>query len=228
MSHIILLGDSIFDNKSYVGILVPDVRNQVSRLLPKDSKATKLAIDGDVISGIDNQLKKIPSDATHLFVSIGGNDALGNIDILTKKVNVASEAFIALHEIKIGFEIAYSNMLKKVLEFGLPTTVCTIYYPRFDSLNLDRVSDYIENFEKKYDERNNIQRSTMSALAVYNDSIFKVAFENNTPVIDLRVLCNDEADFANPIEPSVNGGEKMAKMMTNIVNNNQTGVLVYS
>jgi hypothetical protein len=30
------------------------------------------------------------------------------------------------------------------------------------------------------------------------------------PLIDLRLICNDDADFANPIEPSVQGGAKIA------------------
>ncbi|WP_167858623.1 hypothetical protein [Methylobacterium nonmethylotrophicum] len=29
-------------------------------------------------------------------------------------------------------------------------------------------------------------------------------------LLDLRVVCGADADFANPIEPSVQGGEKIA------------------
>ena len=31
------------------------------------------------------------------------------------------------------------------------------------------------------------------------------------PVSDLRLVCDDPADYANPIEPSVRGGGKIAR-----------------
>ena len=38
------------------------------------------------------------------------------------------------------------------------------------------------------------------------------------PLIDLRVLCDDDKDFANPIEPSCIGGMKIAKTINKITN----------
>ena len=45
MAHIVLLGDSVFDNAAYVPG-DPDVRTQLQEKLPKKWKATLLAIDG--------------------------------------------------------------------------------------------------------------------------------------------------------------------------------------
>ena len=45
MPHIVLLGDSIFDNASYTSG-GPDVISQVREILLKDWKATLLAVDG--------------------------------------------------------------------------------------------------------------------------------------------------------------------------------------
>jgi hypothetical protein len=47
MPHIVLLGDSILDNASYTSG-GPDVISQVREILPKDWKATLLAVDGAV------------------------------------------------------------------------------------------------------------------------------------------------------------------------------------
>lgn len=77
MSHIVLLGDSILDNRAYTegG---PDVVSQVQELLPLGSHATLLAVDGSTTEDIPSQVQHIPSDATHLVLSVGGNDAIMN------------------------------------------------------------------------------------------------------------------------------------------------------
>ncbi|VTR99753.1 Lipase OS=Neosynechococcus sphagnicola sy1 GN=DO97_08710 PE=4 SV=1 [Gemmata massiliana] len=75
MSHVVLLGDSIFDNARYVPDR-PPVIEQVRRGLPPDWKATLVAVDGHTVTGIATQLPRVPADATHLVVSVGGNDAL--------------------------------------------------------------------------------------------------------------------------------------------------------
>src|SRR4051812_42542033 len=77
--HVVLLGDSIFDNHRYV-IPGGDVLTQVRAQLPHRATATLRAVDGAVTAGLSAQLRDLPADATHLFVSIGGNDALQNAD----------------------------------------------------------------------------------------------------------------------------------------------------
>src|SRR5688572_29365747 len=79
--HLVLLGDSIFDNGYYVpgG---PSVLEHVRRLLPQAWQATLLAVDGAKIDSVYRQLERLPADATHLILSIGGNNALwfaGNV-----------------------------------------------------------------------------------------------------------------------------------------------------
>src|SRR3712207_9595404 len=81
MNHVVLLGDSIFDNAAYVGG-APDVVRQVRQRLPHGSKATLRAVDGSTTPDVREQLRDLPADATHLIVSAGGNDALGHIDFL--------------------------------------------------------------------------------------------------------------------------------------------------
>ena len=75
--HLILLGDSTLDNKSYTrgGLAVED---HIEAQLEEDSAVTLLAEDGDVTSGIVRQLRHLPSSATQLVLSVGGNDALGH------------------------------------------------------------------------------------------------------------------------------------------------------
>jgi hypothetical protein len=76
MPHVVLLGDSIFDNAAYVrgG---PDVVRQLREMLPAGWSATLLAVDGAVTRSVPAQIARLPADATHLVLSVGGNDALG-------------------------------------------------------------------------------------------------------------------------------------------------------
>ena len=76
-----------------------------------------------------------------------------------------------------------------------------------------------------------IQEMTMAAETVFNDIITYEIFKRKIPLIDLRVLCDDDKDFANPIEPSCIGGMKIARIINKITNdhnfdNNTCGVYV--
>jgi hypothetical protein len=79
----------------------------------------------------------------------------------------------------------------------LPTTLCTIYNGHFP----DR----------------DFQRLASTALRIFNDAILRVAFENALNVIDLRLVCNEASDYANPIEPSSHGGAKIARAIARAV-----------
>src|SRR5947209_17191911 len=81
MSYVVLLGDSIFDNARYVPDR-PPVIEQVRRGLPPGWQASLLAVDGHLTRDVPRQLARLPADATHLFVSVGGNDALVESGIL--------------------------------------------------------------------------------------------------------------------------------------------------
>ena len=216
MTHVILCGDSIFDNKPYVQPGEPDVTTQVNAILPEDSKATRLAVDGDVTEDIYRQLQSLPNDATHLFISVGGNDALGGINVFTEPVANVGEALIYVNTMRNQFETRYKEMLQHALSQQLPLTVCSIYYPRFHSQNLERV----------FPDGNGVngetfQQMAMAALANFNDAIFRQAFQLKVPLIDLRVLCDEDVDFANPIEPSAVGGQKIARAIVDMLDSSE-------
>jgi hypothetical protein len=188
MGHVILLGDSIFDNAVYVrgG---PDVVKQLRTKVPLDWKASLLAVDGAVTRDVPDQLARLPGDATHLVISAGGNDALGVSHLLGRSVSRVAEAVALLAEAQRHFAADYEHMVDKVLERGLPLSLCTIY----------------DTPETEPD-----QPILRTALAIFNDVIMRSAFKRGLPLIDLRLICNEPADYANPIEPSVQGGEKIS------------------
>jgi len=187
--HIILLGDSILDNHRYT-CGEPDVVNHLREILPGDWHATLLAVDGDVANDIPTQVKSIPQDATHLVISVGGNDALGALSTLQSPVENVIEALEVMSERTRQFETDYRKAIDATLRRELPTTVCTIYYGNFTEPQISRV--------------------TRQALTAYNDVIIRVALEHRLPVIDLRLVCTEPTDYFNPIEPNGQGGKKIA------------------
>lgn len=193
--HVVLLGDSVFDNAAYVrgG---PDVVAQLRGALPDGWRATLAAVDGAVVGHVEGQLRRAPDDADLLVVSAGGNDALANIDILGRATRSMAESLGALARIAGDFERRYREMVRALLARGLPAAVCTVYNPRFPDA----------------DE----QRLAVTALCVFNDAILRVAFEAGLPVLDLRLICDEDADYANPIEPSVRGGAKISRAIARL------------
>jgi hypothetical protein len=98
----------------------------------------------------------------------------------------AAKALLGLSDIAAAFERKYHAILAEVLAHGLPAAICTIYYPRFPDPDLQKVA--------------------VAALAVFNDCIVRAAFAHALPLLDLRFVCTEDGDYADPIEPSAQGG----------------------
>ena len=54
-------------------------------------------------------------------------------------------------------------------------------------------------------------------LSLYNDVILAVAASEEVPIINVRALFNEAADYSTPIEPGVQGGGKLARAMLKVV-----------
>jgi hypothetical protein len=197
MQHVVLLGDSIFANAAYVGG-GPDVVAQVRQKIPSGWRATLEAVDGATIANIGEQLEGMPHDATHIVVSVGGNDALGHSVVLAEPSRSVADSLEQLSAVQELFRRGYRTMLDTVLRRGLPTTVCTIYEPRYPG----------------DPERTRVRAA---ALCIINDCIIREAAASGVPIIDLRFVCSEDVDFANAIEPSVRGGNNIAAAIVSAV-----------
>jgi hypothetical protein len=201
MGHVVLLGDSIFDNARYVPDR-PPVIDQLRQSLPRGWFATLLAVDGHISEDVANQLQKLPADATHLVVSAGGNDALGESSILNEPAGTVGEALSLIQKVHSGFRKSYRAMLQALFAVGKPTAVCTVY----DSIP-------------------GLGPAELAALAGFNEVILGEAFLAGLPVIDLRLVCNRDADYSHvsPIEPSMVGGAKIARVIAEVATTHEFG-----
>jgi len=173
------------------------VAAQVRDRLPAGWRATLRAVDGSVIGRVERPLHLLPPDASHLVISVGGNHALRHAGVLDKVTRSMADALDRLAGIRDQFAQEYAAMLTIVLGQGLPTAVCTIYEPRFADLRQRRLA--------------------ATGLMVLNDCITREAFARGLSLIDLRLICDRDEDFANPIEPSVRGGAKIAAAIAALV-----------
>lgn len=200
MPHVILLGDSIFDNARYVpgG---PAVLEHLQRLLPADWRATLLARDGAVTTSLDRQVDHLPDDATHLVLSVGGNNALDHAGFIAgEPASSFVQVLTEMAEIRATFQREYQECLRQLLGRGLPLAVCTVY---------DAIPD--------------LTAAELTGLCLFNDVILREAFRGGLPVLDLRLICTERTDYAqsSPIEPSASGGGKIARAITRWLTGNK-------
>jgi hypothetical protein len=193
--HFVLLGDSILENARYVPGQ-PDVVATLRGLLPLGWQATLLARDGAIVRDVIRQLAIVPRDATHLVLSVGGNDALGYRSASHGGATSLTEALAKLAVVQADFAREYRSVLHRVSETKLRFTVCTIYdaIPGLDPV--ERVG-----------------------LSLFNDVIVREAAHHRINVIDLRLVCADVGDYSSesPIEPSYEGGLKIARAIARAV-----------
>jgi hypothetical protein len=203
MPHIILIGDSIFDNLKYVQP-EPDVTTQLRETVPVGWKVSLRAVDGAVTNDVIGQLADLPTDVTHLVLSVGGNDLLGCAgDLLRTPVTVGSEAFLLLARVVGVFESMYRRVVDACLQTGLPLVVCTIYNGNFADQEF--------------------QTMARVAVAAFNDAILRLSLEKGLRAIDLRPVCALAEDYANPIEPSAIGGKKIVGAIWRTISSGKRG-----
>jgi hypothetical protein len=189
-ANIVLLGDSTLDNGTYTkgG---PSVAELLQRKAGPGCRVFLLAVDGHRIRNVYNQLKNIPEDATHLVLSVGGNDALGYGYILENDAKGFHPVLTELGNIYRGFKNEYSSLIQKIKELKLPLIISTIYRGDFGDTGLQWKAD--------------------TALTGFNDAIISCAVEESLPVIDLRRACCKTEHFTQQIEPSGPGGKRIAE-----------------
>lgn len=144
---------------------------------------------------VAGQLADLPADATHLAVSVGGNDALQHAGLLDQPIDNAAQLLGRLAQVRERFRQGYAAMLAAVLASRLPVVVCSIYDSNFE-LPQKQLADV--------------------ALTTFNDSILRCAVDAGVPVVDLRRLFSERRDYANAIEPSAIGGRKLAQAIVRV------------
>ena len=194
--HLTLLGDSTLANGAYTRGK-PDVLAHMQKILPSYWTASLLAQNGATIETIPDQLARLPPYATHLLLSVGGNNALARQGLLDEPASSTAGAIIKLADAVDKFEVQYRQLIAACLKPGMPLTLCTIYNAHFADASR--------------------RRPVRAAVALFDDAIIRVATQHKLKVIDLRLVCARPEDYANQIEPSSVGGAKIARTIVAVI-----------
>ena len=182
---IVLLGDSILKNNSYV----PDgkaVDNIIEERNNKNIELYSLAENNSKIVDVYSQINKIPLDinnkSTTIFLSSGGNDILSFY--VDQHGDITDTGFLNT------MLAAYKKLVKSIqTRMDLCQIVLLdVYYP---------TSNQFAQYKPILEEWN-------SLIATY-------ARENSLGLLQISQIVTSNDDFTLGIEPSEKGGEKIAQ-----------------
>lgn len=187
--QIALLGDSIIDNKAYVGD-GKSVSEHLTSELSSIHSVCLLARDGSTTKQVAKQIRCLPLNTTHVVLSVGGNDLIQVIDQLNEDVPNVASALLIVSRIRSSFTSSYRSLINELSASGRTLIVLTIY---------DHIPGLPEHLK--------------AMIRIFNDSIAIEAFRVGAKIIDLSAVCCDFNDYSeiSPIEPSSQGGRKIAK-----------------
>jgi hypothetical protein len=185
---IVLLGDSILKNNSYVpnGKAVDNILQERTLKNDKNIELYSLAENNSKIVDVYSQINKIPlsvnNKSTTIFLSSGGNDILSFY--VDQHGDISDTGFLNT------MLAAYKKLIK-----GIQTRVdlcqivlLDIYYP-----TSNQFAQYKPILEK------------------WNGLIATYARENSLGLLQISQIVTSNDDFTLGIEPSEKGGEKIAQ-----------------
>jgi hypothetical protein len=184
-ANIVLLGDSILDNSLYVFS-----KKSIANLIEERNQGETYcyANDGATISDVYNQLEFIPKEINaSIFLSVGGNNILHHYEN-------CKDCFIDKNSndfLNSTFDI-YKDLVKSIT-IRCPNNkiyLLDIYYPT----------------DEKYKIYHNI-------VSKWNQMLYAFALNNKnvSGVLQISNMLKKEEDFAYNIEPSQQGGYKIAE-----------------
>jgi hypothetical protein len=184
-ANIILLGDSILDNRSYV---FP--KKSIANIIEErnQGKTYCYARDGATLSDAYKQIEFIPKEINaYIFLSVGGNNILNHYENCADCfIDENSNEFL-----NATFDI-YKDLVKSIT-IRCPHNkiyLLDIYYPT----------------DEKYKIYYNI-------VSKWNQMLYTFALNNNnvSGVLQISNVVSKEDDFVSNIEPSLQGGYKIAE-----------------
>lgn len=183
--HLVLLGDALQNID-----MGPEPAEAV--LVPRPRNPWKLTVLEAPHVLERGWARAIPPDATHIGICVDGGWAIEASGLLRGNAQSVSGALEALAAAADQFEESFEKLVKSALEAGLPTVVCTLVPSRH--------------------EEPSRQRASAAALAIFNDRVLRQAVAAKLSVVDLRFVCDEDADYATETLLSRAGVRKVANV----------------
>jgi hypothetical protein len=190
---IILIGDSILENKHYSEKSIVDYIEEENT---KENTIICLAEDNSTIQNVielqipELNSKEYNNQHTYIFVSAGGNDILQKIVYRDNSSVVDPDT---LTNIMDDYENLIKTQMTKMNKSNI--ILLNLYYPP-------------SSFYRNYD----------SYIKKWNINVKDCAKKYNCRVLDLSEFMTMPQDFSHSIEPSDIGGKKMVDNMMRLMN----------
>lgn len=184
--HMVLLGDALQNIDLGSGEIE-------SVLVPRPRNPWKMTVLKSLQRMQRGHVREIPEDATHLVVSIEGAWAIEASGLLQGRAHTIGEALETLATAADEFEVILSGMIAAAQETGLPTVVCTLVPAHYAKPAQHRIFS--------------------TALAIFNDRVLRRAAAAGLSIVDLRLVCDEDADYASATLLSRAGVRKAANVV---------------
>ena len=205
MNRVVLFGDSIIDNKTYVSHGEFSVLEHLENI--SNYEYIQVAYDGHTTFDVQNKQLHLSTivKPSHIVLSAGGNDLLQNLSYLSKgPVSNVNEAVSGIQQhIFEPLEQRFETIIEELSSQRANLLICTVY----------------EGDLGRTDEFKDVLDSSKIMVSSFNDIVYKTAKKYNADVLELREIFISSDDYANPIEPSHIGGEKLAKSIVEWIKN---------
>src|SRR5262245_2430455 len=183
--HLVLLGDAL--ENIDMGTEPPE-----AVLVPRPRNPWKLTVLEAPHVLERGWSRVIPIDATHIGICVDGGWAIEASGLLRGQALSIRGALESLAAAADQFEDAFAQLVAAAREAALPTVVCTLVPSRHEDVAQ--------------------QRATATALAIFNDRILRQAASANLSIVDLRIVCDEESDYASETLLSRAGVRKVANV----------------
>ena len=182
--HLVLLGDALQN--------IEMGEEAETLLVPRPRNPWKLTVLEPPQLLQQRRVRAIPSEATHIGICVDGGWAIETSGLLKGGARSISDALGSLAAAADQFEEAFARLIAAAVEAGVPTIVCTLVPARHQEASRQRVA--------------------ATALAIFNDRILRSATAAKLSIVDLRLVCDEEGDYASETLLSRSGVRKVANV----------------
>jgi len=183
--HLVLLGDALQNIDLGKG-------QAESALVPRPRNPWKLTVLQPLEVLRQGRVRAIPAGVTHIGICVDGGWAIETSGLLQGSARTIREALDALARAADEFENMFVRLIAAATEAGVPTIVCTLVPARYVEPSQERVA--------------------ATALAIFNDRILRRATAAQLSIVELRLVCDEDGDYASETLLSHAGVRKVANV----------------
>jgi hypothetical protein len=183
--HLVLLGDALQNMDLGKG-------QAESTLVPRPRNPWKLTVLQPPEVLRQSRVRAIPAEATHIGICVDGGWAIETSGLLKGRAQSIQDALDTLAAAADEFEDMFARLIAAATEAAVPTIVCTLVPARYTEPSQQRVA--------------------ATALAIFNDRILRRATAARLSIVELRLVCDEDGDYASETLLSHAGVRKVANV----------------